>query len=105
MVMVENGIRPQRIVIAGGGARSKLWIQIVADLFGLPVEKVLVDEQSAYGAGILAGAGIGMFDIIEGAEKWKKRSVSIEPNMNAHSQYQEHLSLFRELNRATSLLS
>ena len=62
-VLVEAGIQPERIILAGGGARSRLWQQMVADVFGLPVAKLRIEEQSALGAALMAGAGIGMFDI------------------------------------------
>ena len=60
--LAELGAAPQRLVMAGGGARSRLWQQIVADVFGLPVQRLAVADQSAMGAALLAGAGIGLFD-------------------------------------------
>ncbi len=104
LVLVENGSRPERIILAGGGARSRLWTQIVADVFGFPVERVLVEEQSAYGAALLAGSGIGLFDIAEGTRDWVKFEEQIEPDLKAHTQYQELLPIFQEVYQVTRSL-
>ena len=101
LALVDNGVRPERLILAGGGARSILWTQIAADMFGLPVEKVVIEEQSAYGAALLAGAGVGIFDVAEGAREWRMLASQIEPNLKAHAQYQELLTVYRELHQRT----
>jgi xylulokinase len=45
------------IRLGGGGARSSLWRQIQADVYGQQVETVEAEEGAAYGAAILAGIG------------------------------------------------
>ena len=49
----------QRIRLGGGGARSPLWRQIQADVYGRAVDTPRADEGAAYGAAILAAVGIG----------------------------------------------
>ena len=46
-----------RIRLGGGGARSPLWRQIQADVYGHEIETVEAEEGAAYGAAILAGVG------------------------------------------------
>ena len=46
---------------SGGGARSRLWLEIVASVLDLPLERSVVDEGSAYGAALLAGVAGGTF--------------------------------------------
>jgi xylulokinase len=46
--------------LGGGGARSPLWRQIQADVYGYPVEIVEAEEGAAYGAALLAGVGGGV---------------------------------------------
>ena len=104
LMLVENGATPERIILAGGGARSTLWTQIVADVFGLPVQRLLVEEQSAFGAALLAGAGIGLFDAAEGARDWEKFADQIEPDMKAHARYQDLLPVFQEISGKTRSL-
>src|SRR3954453_7075899 len=92
------GAAPERIVLAGGGSRSRLWRQIIADLFGLPLYPLAIDEQSAYGAAILAApAGGGGVSAVERARSWARYEVPVEPDQRAHERYQELQSLFREL--------
>lgn len=97
LVLVEKGFHFEKIVLAGGGARSSLWTQIVADVFGLPVAKLQIEDQSAYGAAILAGAGTGIFSIDEGAHSWRKLAAQVEPDLIAHARYQELFLMFQQL--------
>jgi xylulokinase len=94
-VLVEAGIQPERIILAGGGARSYLWQQMVADVFGLPVLKLLVEEQSALGAALLAGAGLGLFDLSEVSQVWAAYDTPTNPNLTDHEKYLELLTRFR----------
>jgi xylulokinase len=96
-VMVAAGIHPERIILAGGGARSLLWRQMVADVFGLPVARLRVGEQSALGAALMAGVGIGMFDIVETSQRWAKYEAAIDPDLSDHAKYHEVLNLFRSI--------
>lgn len=56
-----------RIRLGGGGARSLLWGQIQADVYGHAVEVVRAEEGAAYGAAILAGVGAGNWQSVENA--------------------------------------
>ncbi|MBR4864172.1 MAG: xylulokinase [Oscillospiraceae bacterium] len=57
----ELGVNMTRVRIIGGGAKGALWRQIVADVLGMPLEKVKVDD-SSFGTAMLAAVGIGWFD-------------------------------------------
>jgi xylulokinase len=95
-VLAEIGAQPERIILAGGGARSRLWQEIIADVFGLTVKRLGVAEQSALGALLLAGAGIGLFDLVPTAQAWASYDPPVEPNSQRHHVYQEQLlPLFR----------
>ena len=59
--------RLQRVRLGGGGARSALWRQIQADVYGHAVETVDADEGAAYGAAILAGVGAGVWPTVDEA--------------------------------------
>ncbi len=94
-VLTEVGARPEYIVLAGGGARSRLWRQIVADVFALPVQTPIVGQQAALGAAILAGAGIGHFDPIVAVESWIEHGLVVQPDAVAHEHYRQMLAIFR----------
>ena len=56
-----------KIRLGGGGARSPLWRQIQADVYGHEVEIVEAEEGAAYGAAILAGVGAKMWGSVDAA--------------------------------------
>lgn len=56
-----------RVRVGGGGARSPLWREIQAAVYGHPVETVAAEEGAAYGAAILAGVGAGVWPSVDAA--------------------------------------
>ena len=55
----ELGVAPERGRVSGGGARSELWLRIVASVLELPLERPVVEEGAAYGAALLGGVASG----------------------------------------------
>ena len=60
-VVRDVGAAPEMGRASGGGARSELWLKIVASVLELPVERVAVEEGAAYGAALLGGVAGGVF--------------------------------------------
>ena len=60
----ELGVQAEALRIVGGGARSRLWKQIRADLIGLPAETPLHTDTSAIGAALLAAKAAGLISDI-----------------------------------------
>jgi xylulokinase len=63
----EMNVPVNRIRLGGGGARSLLWRQIQADIYGREVETVEAEEGAAYGAAILAGVGARIWNSVDEA--------------------------------------
>jgi xylulokinase len=63
----EMNVPLNRIRLGGGGARSPLWRQIQADIYGREVEIVEAEEGAAYGAAILAAVGAKFWPTIDSA--------------------------------------
>jgi len=63
----ELQVPVRRIRVGGGGARSPLWRQIQADVFGRPVETVQIEEGPAFGAALIAGVGAGIWPTVDDA--------------------------------------
>lgn len=59
--LYDLGVELKRVRIIGGGAKGLLWRQIVADVLGLELQKVKVDD-SSFGSAMLAAVGIGWFE-------------------------------------------
>lgn len=95
-VLASLGAAPNRAILAGGGARSPLWRQIVADVFGLPILPLANVEGSAMGATLLAGAGIGAFALTATARTWARYDDPTLPNPDAHAVYQRIFPIFRD---------
>ena len=66
-ILREMQVPVTSIRLGGGGARSALWRQIQADIYGQEVERVEAEEGAAYGAALLAGVGAKMWTSVEEA--------------------------------------
>jgi xylulokinase len=83
------GGRPELFVATGGGARSDQWLQIKADVFGVPFVRNTTVECTALGAAILAGSGAGL--ISPDAEGFINAEKTFEPNSERHAIYQQRI--------------
>ena len=86
----------KKIYASGGFVRSKTWIQMVADMFGLPVEADRSGDQAALGAVLMAhratGAAIEPSHFRETEDK-----IIVRPNPNAHHTYQQLIAVYQRL--------
>ena len=84
------------IRLSGGGAKSPLWNQIQADVYGRPVERLRVSECTTLGATILGAAGAGVFKSVEEAVGSMVHPFdSIEPNTANHEIYNDVFDVFK----------
>jgi xylulokinase len=82
-IFAELGVPVNKIRVTGGGARSTLWKQIQADVYGHPVETIAADEGGAYGAALLAGVGTGVWPSVDEACDQNVRTAEVvQPNPN-----------------------
>ena len=63
----ELGVAAERARVSGGGARSELWLRIIASVLELPLERPVVEEGAAYGAALLGGVAGGVWPDVEAA--------------------------------------
>jgi xylulokinase len=90
----QMGVPVRTVRATGGGARSPLWVQMQADVFGCPAEILEVDEGSGYGAALMAAVAMGLFDDVAEATEANIRVARIyEPNTRNQRIYDE---IFRE---------
>jgi xylulokinase len=83
---------------SGGGARSELWLRIVASVLGVPLQRTVVEEGAAYGAALLSGVATGVFrDAREAIEACVRVRDEIEPEAEWASRYAEGYERFRAL--------
>ncbi len=89
------------IRLGGGGARSPLWRQIQADVYGHAVEIVETEEGAAYGAAILAGVGAGMWPSVYAACRAAVRVASCVNPQPAAATLNESYAAYRRIYPAT----
>lgn len=94
--MLSIGLPLRQIQVVGGGARSRFWRQIKADVTGLPVALPQTIETTALGAGILGLVGIGAYASIPQAASQVVNIVeTIEPDLERHALYEEYYRLYQ----------
>jgi xylulokinase len=94
----EMGIDTSEFVATGGGARSDAWLQIKADILGVPVVRPRITEGSMLGAAMLAGIATGVFaGAEEGVGRFVQRERTFEPDPGRHRLYAERFERYREL--------
>lgn len=88
---------PKSLVLTGGGAKSPFWAQMFADICGVPIEIVSVEESGALGVALLAGVAAGLWSDLEAAISATTRVVSrYEPDPVAAKDYDGWFDLYRK---------
>ena len=94
----ELGARPESGRVSGGGARSELWLRILASVLGLPLETTESEEGSAFGAALLAGVRAGVFaDADDAVARCVRVRRRIEPEWNYDGGYRRFRRLYPTL--------
>lgn len=90
--------RPFDVIrLSGGGSKSPLWRQILADVFGCPVQCLKVADCGVLGAAILGASGAGIFDSLEEAvDSMVYATDMIEPNMETYELYTDLYGIFKD---------
>ena len=88
----------EEVRVSGGGAKSPLWRQILADALGTPLVTVTSTEGAAYGAALLAGVGAGLWEDVESACDAAVRVTGrTEPDPETATAYDEAFARYRAL--------
>ena len=95
-IFKEMKVPVEEIRLGGGGARSELWRQIQADVYGREVNTVEAEEGAAYGAALLAGVGAGAWDSVdEACDSVVRIKSGAAPNPEAVEALEHHYRVFR----------
>ena len=101
--MIGLGVHPTQVRAIGGGARSELWRQMQADIFGLPIYRTVIEEGPAYGAALLATVSAGVFASVEEAcALVRLRPEVVEPDPERIAIYQTYYDAYAELYSANA---
>lgn len=97
-VFREMGVPVENMTVTGGGGRSPLWRQMLADLYGCPVQTLQADQGGALGVALLAGVGAGVYKDIQQAVDEVVRKNQPQPPISLHSAaYAPYFSLYKKL--------
>ncbi len=98
LTLKKLGIDTSEFLATGGGAKSDDWLQIKADIFGVPFVRPKVIEAGTLGAAILAGIATGAFkNAQEAIACFVTQEKRFEPNFQRHAIYQEKYQKYIQL--------
>lgn len=102
----KTGLTARKMVVSGGGAQSRIWCRILANVFNTALYRTVGSEQAAIGAAIVAGIGIGIYkNVEEGCRRVVKyESEVIIADIEMHKKYMDYYALYLETSDANRLL-
>lgn len=96
--LAASGVAFDRLVATGGGAKSRLWVQMKADVLGIPIDTLETDDAGTVGSAMMAGLACGAFgSIAEAAAKMVRRVGRFDPDPARHALYSEVFSRYERL--------
>lgn len=97
-VLAEMGVKPCAMLACGGGGKSPLWRQMLADVFQMPVMTTMNTEGAALGVAILAGVGAGLYESVpEACEKMIHTNPPQEPVKENCPVYENRYNVYIKL--------
>ncbi len=94
----ELGIKPDKIIVSGGGSNSDLYMQIIADMYGVKAVRNEVNGAASLGAAICAAVATGLYkDFDEAVENMIKQKDEFIPNPDNHKAYMKMNEAYRDL--------
>jgi len=95
--MRSTGFDIEDVVLCGGASRSDLWLQIHADVSGIPLSLTAVPDAPALGCAILAAVGAGCYsDVPTAADAMVKVVRTVEPDRQRYEMYRESYSIYKD---------
>ena len=91
----EGGAAVERVDAVGGGAASDAWLQIMADVWGVPVRRrSVVEEANSLGAAVVGAVGLGLVDGFGAARELSEVTAEFAPDPARHAAYAARLPVF-----------
>lgn len=97
-ILRDMGIKASSVRAIGGGTKSSLWVQILADVFNSRVDMLNTNEGGALGAAILAAVSAGVYETVEeGCRCIVKTKKSFTPDRDNVEKYNKYYSVYNSL--------
>lgn len=99
--LAGEGVPIRTLRACGGGANSKVWLQIQSDIFGMPIERLRSSEAGTLGCAMICGTALGYFkDLREGAAVYLDIGETYEPDPAYRSYYEGKYDQYKRLYEA-----
>lgn len=93
-----SGIHFEKIHATGGGAKSKVWMQMKADVLNVPITALKTVNAGTVGCAMLTGIAVGIFaDLKEAAAHMVEETVTYEPRPEMHEKYMKEFVRYEKL--------
>jgi xylulokinase len=93
----EQGVKPEKIRMIGGGAKSQFWMRIFADVMEKPFIRLnFIEEATSVGAAIAGGVGAGFFSSINDAGGFVKIEKEVQPDRRNFLVYRRYYDIFKK---------
>jgi len=98
---IDQGAKINKIRLIGGGAKSKIWRQIIADIYGKDlIIPHLLNEATSMGAALIGGVGVGAYEDFAFVNKLYKNREIVKPNMSNFDKYNKLYKSFKNSYKA-----
>lgn len=104
-LLKKAGIEIKTLRATGGGAASRVWMQMKADILNIPIVSLDSSEAGATGCAIMAGLAIGVFDNLEhAAKRMINEKETYYPRKEMYKAYSKEYKRYRKLYKAVRKL-
>jgi xylulokinase len=91
----RNHVPMETMTIIGGGAKSRTWLQMMADIYDVRVQRPnFLEEATSMGAAVVGGVGVGLFPGFDTIDRFIRIEETIEPNKENQTHYNKIKPLF-----------
>ena len=102
----QAGIKPSMLYATGGGALSSVWLQMKADILGLPITSLLAPEVGSVGTIMLTGVAVGALENLRTAKAaMVKAGKTYYPNSEKHEKYMKLYKRYEKIYEAVRPLA
>ena len=93
-----QGTHIEAMRLIGGGASGRIWNQIMADIYGMPVQRLaILEEATSMGAALVGGVGVGLYPGFDLIEQMNAVAATVMPDPAAQARYERMMPVFEKL--------
>lgn len=94
----NQGTQIDAMRVIGGGAQGRIWNQIMADLYGMPVHRLaILEEATSMGAALVGGVGVGLYPSFDMIDTMNEVASTVTPNPQTQALYEKMYPIFNKM--------